>query len=99
LSLTKKNLSPIHEEGKTSQEGSVTGPLSKAERQGSEQTGRTLAEPCLEHNITNSPKTGPRTSTETGPRTISKPGSPNNQAEYDNRPAQRTWKHEKSHPS
>ena len=39
-----------------------------------------------------------RNSTETGPRTVSEPGSPTNQAEYDNRLVPRTWKHQKSHP-
>jgi len=56
----------------------------------------------LEQNNTNSSETGSITGIETGPRTVSEPGSPNNQAEYDNvtddRPAPRTWKHQKSHP-
>ena len=48
LGLTKKNCSPNHEEGKNPQEGSGTGPDSKAKGQVSEQTGGTSAEPCLE---------------------------------------------------
>ena len=92
----------IHEEGKKSQEGSGTGPISKAERQSSEQTGGTSAKLYLEQNNTNSLETGSRTSTKTGPRTVSEPGSLNNQPEYDivteDKPALRTWKHERSHP-
>jgi len=102
LGLAKKDFSPTHEEGKKSQEGSGTKLVSKAERQGSEQTGGPLIKPCLEQNNTNSPETGSRTGTKTGLRTVSELGSPNNQAEYNNvtedRPVRRTWKHKKSHP-
>jgi len=38
LGLAKKDCLPTHEESKNFQEGSGTGPVSKAERQGSEQT-------------------------------------------------------------
>jgi len=102
LGLAKKDFLSTHEEGKNSQEGSGTRPVSKAKRQGSKQTGGTSAEPCLEQKSTNSPEIGSRTGTKTGPGTVSEPGSPNNQAEYDNviedRPVPRTWKHQKSHP-
>ena len=87
---------PNHEEGKNSQEGSGTGPDSKAERQISEQTVGTSVEPCLEQKTTDSPKSGARIGTETGPVTVSKPGSLYNQVE--DRPVSRSWKHKKSHP-
>jgi len=97
LGLAKKDLLPTHKESKNFKEGSGTGPVSKSEKQGSEQTGGTSAEPYLEQKDTNSPETGSRIGTETGPRTVSEPGSPNNQVEYDNvnedRPTPRTWKH------
>ena len=48
LGLVTKDVSPTHEESKDSPEGSGTGPVSKTERQGSEQTGEISAEPCLE---------------------------------------------------
>ena len=102
LGLAKKDFSPIHEGSKNSQERLDTGPVSKAERQDSKQTGGISAEPYLKQNNTNSPEIGSETGTETGPKTVSEPGSPNNQAEYHNvtedRPAPRTWKHQKSHP-
>ena len=102
MGLAKKDFSPIHEEGKNSNEELGTGPVSKADRQDSEQTGETSAGPCLEQNNSSSLETDSRIGTETGPKTISEPGSPNNQAEYDkvteNRHAPRTWKHQKSHP-
>jgi len=60
-----------HEEGKNPQDGSSTGPDSKAEKQGSKQTEGTLAEPCLEQKTTDSPESGARTGTETGPVTVS----------------------------
>jgi len=85
---------PNHEEGKNSQEGLDTGPVSKAERRDSEQIGATSAEPCLEQKTTDNPETGART--ETGPGIVSEPGSPNNQVE--DRPVPRSWKHHKSHP-
>ena len=59
---------PTHEESKNSQEGLGTGPVSKAEKQGSEQTGGSSAEPCFEQNNTNGPEIGSKTGTETGPR-------------------------------
>ena len=96
LGLARKDLLPTQEESKNSQEGSGTRPVSKAQRQGSEQTGGTSAESCLEQKNTSSPETGSRAGTETGSRTVSEPGSPNNQAE--DRPIPRTWKHKKSHP-
>jgi len=56
----------------------------------------------LEQTNTNSPEIDSRTGTKTGSRTISKLGSPNSQVEYDNvtedKPALRTWKHQRSHP-
>jgi len=55
LGLAKKDFMPTHEENKKSQEGSDTGPVSKAEMQDSEQTGGTSVEPCLEQN--NNPET------------------------------------------
>jgi len=79
-----------HEEGKNSQEGSGTGPDSKAEKQGSEQTGGTSTAPCLEQKTTDNPESGDRTGTEIGPVTVS------DQAE--DRPVSRSWKHQKSHP-
>ena len=96
LGLTKKDCLPNQEKGKNPQEESGTGPDSKAERQGSEQTGRTPAEPCLQQKTTNSPESGARTGTETGPVTISDLGSPHSQAE--DRPVLRSWKHQKSQP-
>jgi len=48
LGLARKDVLPTQEESKNSQEGSSTGPDSKAKRQDFEQTGGTLAEPCLE---------------------------------------------------
>jgi len=96
LDITKKDFMPTHEENKKFQEGSGTGPVFKAKMQDSEQTRGTSVEPCLEQN--NSPEIGTRNSTETGPRTVFEPGSPTNQAENDNRPVSRTWKHKKSHP-
>jgi len=102
LGLAKKDFLPIHEESKNSQEGSGTGLVFKAEKQDSEQTGETSAEPYLEQNNTNSPKTGSRAGTEIGPRTVSELGSPISQVEYNNatedRPAPRTSKHQRSHP-
>ena len=56
LGHTKKDFLLTHEESKNSQEGSGTGPVSKAKKQGSEQTGGTSAEPCLEQTKTNSPE-------------------------------------------
>jgi len=84
LGLAKKDFFPTHEESKNSQEGSSIGPVSKTEKQGSEQTGGTSAEPCLEQNNTNSPEIGFRIGTETGRRTVSETGSPNSQVEHDN---------------
>ena len=76
--------------------GSGTGPNSKAEKQGSEQTGGTSVDPCLEQKTIDSLELGARTDAEIGPVTVSEPGSPNNQAE--DRPVHRSWKHHKSHP-
>ena len=50
---------PTHEKSKNSLERSGTGPVSKAERQGSEQTGGTSAEPCLEQKTTTIQKEEP----------------------------------------
>ena len=51
----------------------------------------------MEQNNTNSPETGSKTGAETGCRNVSKPGSPNNQADYENvtedRPVSRRQKH------
>ena len=79
LGFAKKDFLPAHEESKNSQEGSGTGPVSKAEKYGSKQTGETSVEPCLEQNNTESPKTGSKIGTETGPRAVSGPGLPNSQ--------------------
>ena len=96
LGLAKKGFSPTHEETKNSQEGLGAGPVSKEEGQGSEQTGGTPVEPCLEQNDTNRPETGTKSSAETEPIAGSERESSNNQAE--GRPLPRTWKYKKSHP-
>ena len=96
LGLARKDFLLTHEESKNSKEGSGTGPVSKAERRGSKQTGGISAEPCLEQEPTNSPEIGARTGTKTGPAIVYEPGSPHNQAE--DRPVLRSWKHKKSHP-
>jgi len=58
LGLAKKDLLPTHEEGKDSQEGSGTEFVSQEEGQGDKQTGGIAAEPRLEQNKDNNPKTG-----------------------------------------
>jgi len=78
LGLTKKDCLQNHEEGKNPQEGSSTRLDSKAEKQSSQQTGRTSTAPCLEQKTTDHLESGARTDTETGPVTVSEPGSPNN---------------------
>ena len=78
LGLAKKYLLLTHEEGKNPQEGSGPEPGSKKEGQGSEQTGGTSTEPCLDRKLQTVQKQAP----ETGPRTISEPGSPTNHAEF-----------------
>ena len=45
LGLAKKDLLPTHVEGKDSQDGSGTEPVSKEEGQGDKQTGGTAADP------------------------------------------------------
>ena len=57
LGLARKDVLPTQEESKNSQERSGTECDSKTEGQGSEQTGKTTAEPCLEQNNTNRPET------------------------------------------
>ena len=81
---------------KNPHEGSSTGPDSKVERQVSEQTGGTPAEPYLQQKTTDSPESGARTGIETGHVTVFELGSPHSQAE--DRPVLRSWKHQKSHP-
>ena len=48
LGLAKKDFLPTHEESKNSHEGSSTGPISKIEKQGSEQTRGTSTESYLD---------------------------------------------------
>jgi len=55
-----------HEEGKNSQVGSGTEPVSTKEGQCDKQIGGTAAEPYLEQNKDNIPKTGSRTILQTG---------------------------------
>jgi len=110
LGFAKKHLLLTHEEGKNSQEGSGTEPISKEEGQGFKQIGGTTRKSCLEQDKDNIPETGvktvlqtgARTSLETGARTAPKHGSLENQAREESvamdSPAPRTWKHYRSHP-
>ena len=63
LGLAKKDCLPNQEGSKNPQEGSDIGPVSKAERQDSEQIGKTLVESCLEQKTTDNPETDARTGT------------------------------------
>ena len=75
-----------------------------------EQTGGSIAEPCLEQNQSNIPETGSRTgmgtssqvNTGTGSRPVSEPVSPSIQARVESISVDpltpRPWKHQSSHP-
>jgi len=76
LGLARKDLLLMREEGKCPEDGSSPGGDLLEGGQGLNQTGESVAEPSLEQNQPNSPRTSSRTRSETSFRTVSKPISP-----------------------
>jgi len=106
LGLTRKNLLLTHEKGKYPEDGSGPEAVSLEGGQGLNQTGGSTAEPSLQQNQPNTPKTGSRTGSGTGFRTDSgtvlEPVSPSIQARVESVSVDpltpRPWKHRSSHP-
>jgi len=75
LGLVRKGLLLIHEKGKSPMNRSGLGAVSSEGGQGLNHSGGSAAEPSLEQNQSNFPRTGYRTGPETGSRTGSETGS------------------------
>jgi len=76
LGLARKDLSFTHKEGKCPEDGSRPGADMLEGEQGLNQTRGSVAEPSLEQNQPNSPRTGSKIGSETSSRTVSEPVSP-----------------------
>ena len=75
LGLARKDLLLIHEKGKSPMNGSGPGAVSSEGGRGLNQSGESTAEPSLEQNQSNCPRTGSKTGYKTGPETSSRTGS------------------------
>ena len=76
LGLTRKDLLPGHEKGKSTEDGSGSGAVPLEDGQGLNQIGGSTAEPGLDQNQPNSSRTSLETSARIGSGTVPEPTSP-----------------------